>query len=115
MTMTNTTGRGFRAFSSGAFAKDTYGTLEVAVPSAGLHTSTVRSDALVFARSVWGTRAIVSNYLSPVTLRDVRGKDVPGRMYSIVLQASGNTATQIRKSANLVWHARITDDITDHD
>lgn len=75
-----------QTFATGAKAIDSYGSLSVEVPNNG-HPSQVRSDALIFARSVWGPLAALNgpHRGDGGSGVDVNGVRRPLRRFSVVI------------------------------
>lgn len=74
-----------QTFATGAKAIDSYGSLSVEVPNNG-HPSQVRSDALIFARSVWGPLAALNGpHRGETSGTDTYGINVRLRRFSVVI------------------------------
>lgn len=76
-------------FPDGAFAEDRYGSLSVSVPEFSSHQR-ARSDARIFARSIWGPSADVHNYLGKQKAYDETGRAYYLRKYSVIVKNSKN-------------------------
>lgn len=75
--------------TDGSRAEDSFGALSVTVPMRDHHMRT-RSDALVFARRVWGPKAAITDMLTNVSSRDSLGGTLPMCMYRVVILAASH-------------------------
>lgn len=88
-----------RAYATGAYAEDRFGSLRVAVPGTRRTHARARADARTFARSIWGPRADVLAFLGSAVGRDRDGRTVPLRRYSVVIVGSAADAAAARTLA----------------